>query len=308
MAIFFSRWPRRNLANEQSHALETGTNHSQIFLSGAMKPIPQSGLSSLDVIVRTFNSAATLPAVLAAIGCHEGVKPRYIFVDNGSTDNTQELFPANALAIEYSLPCFNYAMAVNIAIPFLASDYVLVISSHVVIKNPLALRKAIDILDAKPLLGGVCFSSHDYGELRPNYVTAESFNGWNGLWNSSSIYRSSLLRERPFNPEVYSAEDLEWSKWLLFSKGMTLAHLSGSAMDNQNPKQMSLTKRINEWKCAAFFVDSRYLAFGFIKGRFYKAIYELYRKHPSRAWFWFLVGIALVKVRIFGAHGNSRYF
>jgi hypothetical protein len=177
-----------------------------------------------------------------------------------------------------------------------------------VIKNPLALRKAIDILDAKPLLGGVCFSSHDYGELRPNYVTAESFNGWNGLWNSSSIYRSSLLRERPFNPEVYSAEDLEWSKWLLFSKGMTLAHLSGSAMDNQNPKQMSLTKRINEWKCAAFFVDSRYLAFGFIKGRFYKAIYELYRKHPSRAWFWFLVGIALVKVRIFGAHGNSRYF
>jgi len=273
-----------------------------------MNPLPPSGTRSLDVILRTFNSAATLPAVLAAIECHEGVKSRYIFVDNGSKDSTQELFPANALAIEYSLPCFNYAMAINIAIPFLASDYVLIISSHVVIKNPLALRKAIDILDANPLLGGVCFSSHDYGELLPHYVTAEGFNGCNGLWNSASIYRTSLLRERPFNPEVYSAEDQEWSKWLLHSKGMALAHLSGTAMDNQNPKQMSFSKRVKEWECIAFYADSRYLAFSFIKGRFYKAIYELYRRHPSRAWFWFLAGIALIKVRIFGAHGRSKYY
>jgi glycosyltransferase involved in cell wall biosynthesis len=259
------------------------------------------------VICRTFNCAATLPAVLAAIGCNESVSPRYLFVDNGSTDSTRELFPEHALAIEYSLPGFNYAMAINIAIPFLATDYVLVISSHIVIENPLALRKAMDILDAHPRLGGVCFSSHEHGDIRPHFVTAKGFNGWNGLWNSCSIYRSSLLRERPFNPEVYSAEDQEWSKWLLHSKGMELAHLGGTAMQNQNPRQMSLEKRVKEWECVAYFVDSRYLAYGFIKGRFYRAIYELYRQQPSRAWFWFLVGMALIKVRIFGAKGRSRY-
>lgn len=272
-----------------------------------MKADDQSESRPFDVICRTFNCAGTLPAVLSAIGLSEGVRPRYLFIDNGSTDATREMFPENAVAIEYSLPAFNYAMAINIAIPYLVSDYVLLISSHVVIENPLALRKAIDILDSNPRLGGVCFSSHDHGEIRSHLVTEQTFNGLNGLWNSCSLYRSSLLKERPFNPEVYSAEDQEWSKWLLQSKGMELAHLGGTAMQNQNPRQMSLEKRIKEWECVAWFVDSRYLSYAFIKGRFYKALYELYRKQPSRAWFWFLVGIALIRIRIFGAHGRSAY-
>ncbi len=268
---------------------------------------PALGPRPVDVICRTFNCEGTLPAVLRAIGGSEGVHPRYLFVDNGSSDNTRGIFPEGAVVIDYSLPRFNYAMAINIAIPYLVAEYVLVISSHVVIENPMALRKAIDILDAHPRLGGVCFSSHAHGEIRSHVVTATSFNGLNGLWNSCSLYRSSLLRERPFNPEVYSAEDQEWSRWLLQSRGMELAHLVGTAMQNHNPKQMSLEKRIKEWECVAWFVDPRYLSFGFIKGRFYKAIYELYRRHPANAWFWFLVGMALIRVRLFGAHGRSSY-
>ncbi len=272
-----------------------------------MNPISPAGSRSLDVICRTFNCASSLPAVLAAIGRSETVSPRYLFVDNGSTDSTREIFPQQAILIEYSLPVFNYAMAINIAIPYLTTDYVLIISSHVVIDNSLALGKAMDLLDAHPRLGGVCFSSHDHGEIRPHVVTAKGFNGLNGLWNSCSLYRASLLRERPFNPDVYSAEDQEWSKWLLHSRGMELAHLGGTAMQNHNPRQMSLEKRVKEWECVAWFVDSRYLSLAFIKGRFYKAIYELYRQHPSRAWFWFLVGLALIRIRIFGAHGRSSY-
>ena len=268
---------------------------------------PALGSRSLDVICRTFNCESTLPAVLAAIGRSEGVLARYLFVDNSSTDNTKAIFPETAVAIDYSLPGFNYAMAINIAIPYLVADYVLVISSHVAIENPIALRRAMDVLDAHPQLGGVCFSSHDHGEIRPSFVTAQSFNGLNGLWNSCSLYRSSLLRERPFNPEVYSAEDQEWSRWLLQSRGMELAHLVGTAMQNHNPNQMSLEKRVKEWECVAWFVDSKYLSCAFIKGRFYKAVYELYRRNPSNSWFWFLVGIALIKVRLFGARGHSSY-
>lgn len=233
--------------------------------------------------------------------------PRYLFVDNDSTDGTQELFPENAVHVNYSLPGFNYAMAINIAIPYLSTDYVLVISSHVVIDNPTAIAKAMLILDAQADLGGVCFSSHELGEVQPAIVRRQGFNGLNGLWNSCSLYRSSLLRERPFNPEVYSSEDQEWSRWLLRSKGMALAHLSGTAMQNHNPRQMSLEKRIKEWECVAWFVDEQYLSFRFIKGRFYKAIYELYRRNPSQSWFWLLVGLALIRVRIFGAHGRSSY-
>lgn len=273
-----------------------------------MNPISSKGTRSLDVICRTFNSSETLPSVLAAIANHEIVSPRYLFVDSGSTDSTQELFPENALVIKYTLPHFNYSMAINIAIPFLANDYVLVISSHVVIENSLALCKAIDILDAHPQIGGVCLSSHDHGEVQPYFVTAETFNGWNGLWNSCSIYRSSLLRERPFNPEVYSAEDQEWSKWLLHSKGMQLAHLSGASMQNHNPRQLSIAKRVREWECVAYFVCSRYLSCDFIKSRFYKVIFELCHRRPARAWYWFLVGISLIKVRISGARGRPLYY
>jgi len=262
---------------------------------------------SVDILCRTFNSETTLPRVLSAIDQSNGVSPRYIFVDNSSTDSTLELLPGDSVVISYSLPGFNYAMAINMAVPYLESEYVLVISSHVVIGNPLALRSAIDILDSSPRFGGVCFSSDDLGEIRTSVVTAQSFNGLNGLWNSCSLYRSSLLRERPFNPDVYSSEDQEWSKWLLETRGMDLAHVTGAAMVNHNPRQMSLEKRIKEWECVAWFVDSRYLAFPFIKGRFYKAIYELYRRHPSRAWFWFRVGLALINIRIFGARGRSSY-
>lgn len=260
-----------------------------------------------DVLCRTFNCEGTLTAVIETIGRSEGVHPRYLFVDNSSTDNTKEIFPESSRVIHYTLPGFNYAMAINIAIPYLVAEYVLVISSHVAINNPSALRKAMDILDADPQLGGVCFSSHDYGEICPHIVTAKSFNGLNGLWNSCSLYRSSLLKERPFNPEVYSAEDQEWSKWLLKIKEMKLAHLSGTAMANLNPRQMSLEKRLKEWECIAWFVDSKYLGFTFIKGRFYKAVYELYRRHPGRGWFWFRVGLALVKTKTFGPSGKSDY-
>lgn len=88
---------------------------------------------------------------------------------------------------------------------------------------------------------------------------------------------------------------------------MELALLSGTAMQNINLRQMSLEKRVKEWECVAWFVDQKHLGFQLIKGRLYKAIYELYRRHPSRACFWFQVGLALIRVSIFGAHGQSRY-
>ena len=88
---------------------------------------------------------------------------------------------------------------------------------------------------------------------------------------------------------------------------MELAHLVGTAMQNHNPNKMSLEKRVKEWECVAWFVDPKYLSCAFIKGRFYKAVYELYRRNPSNSWFWFLVGIALIKVRLFGARGRSSY-
>lgn len=177
-----------------------------------MHPAPAAGSRPLDVISRTFNCEGTLPAVLAAIGASEGIRHHYLMVDNSSTDRTRERFPPCAVVIEYSLPGFNYAMAINIAIPRLVSEYVLVISSHVVIENPLAIRRVIEAMDSHSSLGGVCFSSYDHGEMRTQFVTRTSFNGLNGLWNSCSHHRSSLLRERPFNPDVYSAEDQECSR------------------------------------------------------------------------------------------------
>ena len=78
-------------------------------------------------------------------------------------------------------------MAITIAIPYLTTDYVLIISSHAVIENPLALGNAMELLDSHPRLGGAGFSSHDHGEKRPHVVTANGFNGLNALWNSCSL-------------------------------------------------------------------------------------------------------------------------
>ena len=103
----------------------------------------------IDVIIRTRDCDCLLEPNLNRLQ-HSTITPKVILVDNGSVMSRMGgLRPVN-VHLKYSLPTFNYAMAINMAIPFLSNNYCLIISQHTHLANPEALRFAVNFLNAKP--------------------------------------------------------------------------------------------------------------------------------------------------------------
>lgn len=265
-------------------------------------------VNNINVVIRTKNSEKTLSKVLSCINDAHDINARFILIDDGSIDSTLELVLQNTVVLDYSLPEFNYAMALNIAIPFLSSDYTLIISSHTVLQNPEALRYGIGCLMSRPTIAAVCFSSGNIGELTHSLIDKKSFTGWNGAWNTCSLFRTDLLRLRPFNPDVFSAEDQEWSRWAMEHRGCEIAHVDGCGMLNLNHRKEDIRKRLNEWACIGYFVAPNYQSIGFLFSTFLKRVVLRRCLCVQDRLFWLRVVLVLLRGRYKKPIGKSRYF
>ena len=262
---------------------------------------------SIDVIIRTRDCDCLLEPNLNRLQ-YSTITPKVILVDNGSVMSRMGGSRPVNVHLKYSLPTFNYAMAINMAIPFLSNNYCLIISQHTHLANPEALRFAINFLNAKPDFAGLCFSDNlILDSLAVEPVTADSFNGRNGLWNNASLHRTRLLRERPFNPDCFSAEDQEWSAWALIEKELRLGHVKGCGMTNENKRSGSLIKRVREWECVAFYSYRAYLKPSFVINTFFRSVKAAYRS-PKSCVFWLLVFFALLKANYVQPRGKSAYY
>jgi glycosyltransferase involved in cell wall biosynthesis len=262
---------------------------------------------SIDVIIRTRNSEGTIDAVLSAIEASRGILARVICIDNGSVDRTREIVCGRASILEYPFPDFNYSAALNLAIPILRHELVLIISSHTVIGNGDALRYAVSLLRERAAVAAVALSGAGYGAFRVAETTSANFNGWNGVWNTASLFRTSLLKERPFEIEVFSAEDQEWSRWVIERKGMSILHLEGCAMEVRNIRKDDISKRVKEWSCIAYYCYPKYLGLPFIFGRLLRVGACVLCGRAREAHFWLAVALALVRTKFRGPRGNSAY-
>jgi hypothetical protein len=112
---------------------------------------------------------------------------------------------------------------------------------------------ALALLQRETAFGAAYFSLTATDRPDFDVIDRATFTGFNGIFNTCGIYRTSLLRERPFRPEVFSAEDQEWSKWLIEREGRTIARISGCGMTYNNPKRHSLAKWLDEWMAVATF-------------------------------------------------------
>jgi glycosyltransferase involved in cell wall biosynthesis len=204
-------------------------------------------------LIRTFNSAQTLSATLASLSRQTRPPTGIIIVDSGSIDDTLASLPANATIHRYVGDTFNYSDSLNQGLAFAVERYVLVISSHTVLENPEAMELALDLLDEGDTFAAAYFC-HDDGPLRHTTIDRTNFNGFNGVWNTCGLYNASMLRRRGFRPEVFSAEDQEWSKWLLENTHLAIARISGGGMTTSNPRGYPLRKRLNENIAIALFV------------------------------------------------------
>lgn len=206
-----------------------------------------------SVLIRTFNSERTLGATIESLQHQTRPPTEYVIVDSGSTDGTLRLVPEGAVVRRYEGGAFNYSQALNQGIQSVSTDYVLILSSHTSLRNERAVEYALDLLSVDGV-GAAYFCNENRGALRHVLIDRRSFDGFNGLWNTSGMVKTSLVRRRGFRPEVFTAEDQEWSKWLVEEEGRAIARIYAGGAVSANARARSVRKRANEYASIAYFV------------------------------------------------------
>jgi glycosyltransferase involved in cell wall biosynthesis len=216
-----------------------------------------------SALIRTFNSADTLPGTLQSLAAQTIPPSNYVFVDSGSTDNTLTLFPERSEIHHFIGKEFNFAGAINQGLSYVSTDYVLIISSHTLLRSNIAIEYALNLLIENDDIGAAYFSyDNNHGELRHLLINKANFDGFNGLYNTCSVIKMDLLRRRNFREDVFSAEDQEWAKWLFSSEGKMVARVDGVGLDhnrNMRVQQYSTQKRKNEYVSTAYFTNRQLL-------------------------------------------------
>ena len=206
-----------------------------------------------SVLIRTFNSAATLGEVIRSLQAQTVPPSQFIFVDSGSGDNCLAVVPEGSVIHRFEGKEFNYSGALNQGLPYVECDYCLIISSHTSLQNEGAMAYVLQLLEKEHAVGAAYFCLEGGEGMSYRLINHSNFSGFNGVWNTCGVYRSSLLRKRSFRLEVKSAEDQEWSRWLFEQEGLQVARISGGGMRYDNPRKYPLRKWLGEYLSVATF-------------------------------------------------------
>lgn len=259
-----------------------------------------------SVLIRTFNSHATLPATIASLTAQSWPPGGYVFVDSGSTDGTLDVVPPGSTIHHYIGRAFSYAASLNQGIAYLETEFALIISSHTVLENTEAIAYALNLLTEDEAVGAAYFCLEDEGCLSHLLIDRKNFTGFNGVWNTCAVVRTALLKKRAFRPEVFSAEDQEWSAWLFDVEGKSVARISGGGMGYMNPRKHPLRKRLNENIAVALYVKPEMLGFAYLARVGYRVIRPVSglkeRVFNARLLF------SLISYRFFEPRLTSRYY
>lgn len=171
----------------------------------------------ISVLIRTFNSARTLPLLLQGLKLLPG--DELIVVDSGSTDSTLEIAKKYKARIVTAEEPFHYSRSLNSGFRAASQPWVLVISSHCLPLTPDLLgtfrKAAADFPTNVAVAYGVCslvdqptkgdesviFAGHDASPIQRKGVY-----GGNGL----AFYRRLWWERQPFDETIPTSEDLVW--------------------------------------------------------------------------------------------------
>jgi hypothetical protein len=265
---------------------------------------------NIDVIIRSQSYSDSLGKVIDSICLASNITPHFIVVNTGSTAFPSEKLTGHCRSVEvinYIKP-FSYSGSLNIAIPLIKSDYFLVLSSHTFLLNQSAIRYAVNLLEKDLSLAAVTFADIEMGELRYQSIDAQSFTGFNGCWNTACLYRSNLVKKRAFNEVVFTAEDLEWSRWAIEQEKMRIAHLKGCHRVNANPRRDSLLKRLKETVSVGYFTRPQLMTSKAIAKRFSSAIWFLISLRPRRALLEISISIVFAIAPLIRINFGSSYY
>lgn len=171
----------------------------------------------ISVVVRTFNSAKTLPNLLSHLSLLPG--DELIVVDSDSSDATLEIAHEYKARIIVPEKPFNYSRALNLGFRAAQQPWVLVISSHCIplTTNLLAIFRAAaaDFPDNVAVAYGDCSLVNRLATVNEPVIFAskvssqlEQKKAYTG--NPIAMYRRAWWERYPFDETVSAAEDLLW--------------------------------------------------------------------------------------------------
>lgn len=169
---------------------------------------------TVGVLIRFANSAETLPAVLKALRL-QSLQPDVILgVNNQSSDGSDVLFEsAGGWIVEWD-QAYEHSKVLNFGMGHLATDLVLILSSHTVLEDPDTIAKMVEAMrDPRT----ACVSGKwdkdayysdciDWHELATKGLKLGSIYS-----NSMGMIRRSLWLEESFAEDIETAEDYVWA-------------------------------------------------------------------------------------------------
>lgn len=170
--------------------------------------------TSIGVVLRFKNSAATLPEVLASLRSQTR-RPDFILgVNNASTDGSYDLLRrAGAQLVDWTGPYW-HPTVLNFAMGQCPTELVLILSSHTVLESPDTLARMADVFsdsrtacasgkwDEDPFFSDCV----DWNELQRKGIKFGSFYS-----NSMGMIRRSLWEQVPFDETLPTLEDGAWA-------------------------------------------------------------------------------------------------
>lgn len=262
-------------------------------------------------LVRTYNSYPLVAEVVARLRAQAHPPERIVAVDSHSRPEQRlvldTLFDQ---VIDYPPEPFNYSRAINIGVEACDTEYVLIISSHVLLQDPYLISYGFNhIGTAEGLCLGCCFNpggdtEKDYGVT---WVNKKNFSLLLGLSNSCALLKRQYILDRPFREEVFSAEDQEWAAYWLRAHNASFFSFHSIYVSYLNPYVNEL-KTLNEFVSMAYFTHRSLRGPKYILPRLARALLAFVRNRPARARMHFTIAVELFLTNFRQPVKRSAYY